>query len=420
MKRQRGYSDAGSDPRRKLSPFGQESIIELSKEGNSTLARGGFGEITIVIQITGETNHCHFAAVKTIGGALIASHDDEPVLSEDVINEVHSLRILSSHKNIVPLIGMYQARNNHSKLSLSLVFPYSPSDLQLSLEWRRRTFQPLLPLCVVKSIARDMFHALYHCHNSGIVHNDVKPGNLLVSSSGVIQLCDFGIAESISDDDGKCTINNQNQKALCTLNYRSPEVLFGGPTSKPPADLYSAGTVIAELVTGTTLFPGQNVIDQLSLIFDFLGTPTEATWPTATLLPDFGKLNFTSKTPKTFAEIAPRVTEDFKLLELLSRMVMLDPSKRLTAEGALEHEWLVLTKHPKSSYQTVRQELIPAKLREPVLLVPDKQSVASKVAITLAGKRRSFLNSLTSWSGPKVSKDTIESVCQDMLQKSHI
>jgi serine/threonine protein kinase len=131
--------------------------------------------------------------------------------------------------------------------SLSLAFSYAPVDLYLSSEWRRRSFLPLLPFDVVKTIARDIFAALAHCH-----HRDVKPGNLLVTSAGVIQLCDFGLAKPFLAKQPTNNDNNDNSqppitagesgtKGLCTLYYRPPEVLLGGPATDPAIDMCSAG-----------------------------------------------------------------------------------------------------------------------------------------------------------------------------------
>jgi serine/threonine protein kinase len=116
-----------------------------------------------------------------------------------------------------------------------------------------------------------------------------------------VKLCDFGIAKQFLDAHKsviKPTPGATGTKGLCTLYYRPPEVLFGGQAGDPSVDMYSAGTVVAELITGRTIFQGRNVLDQLSLIFDLLGTPTDTSWPSCKSLPDYGKLTFKSKMPQ--------------------------------------------------------------------------------------------------------------------------
>jgi serine/threonine protein kinase len=424
LKRHRGNASTLNDVNKWISCFGEEDIHEIVKQGNPTFTRGAFGELSIAVrQSSDDDNRCRFVAIKTIERSMTSTGPSlgqgKQQISRDIFNELCALRYLNPHPNIVPLVALYPAKQAHlSRASLSLVFSYSPVDLHLSLEWRRRTFLPFLSFDILKTILRDVLTALAHCHSFGVLHRDIKPGNLLVSSSGIIQLCDFGLAKPFTDENNDAIIvqpsaGESGTKGLCTLYYRPPEVLLGGPASDPAVDMYSAGTVLAELTTGgKPLFQGQNVLDQLALVFDFLGTPTDASWPTAKDMPDFGKLHFTAKSPKTWVETAPRVTESPHLEAFLSQLVTLDPGRRLSAKQALEHEWLS-AKPSLASYRQLREELIPPKLQEPLLLSPKDASIASRLAIDMAAKRRSFLTTHTvSWKGPDLPPTkTLSDLC---------
>lgn len=74
---------------------------------------------------------------------------------------------------------------------------------------------------------------------------------------------------------------------VVTLYYRAPEILLGSSHYGCPIDLWSIGTIFAEMTTGWPLFVGDSEIDQLFQIFKILGTPSEQTWPSVTTLPDF-------------------------------------------------------------------------------------------------------------------------------------
>ena len=423
LKRQR-EKGSSLDVEKWLECFGEDTVQEIVGQGNVTFTRGAFGEISIATR-RDENDQCRFLAIKTIERAATSGstlYAGQPQISRDLFNELCALRYLNPHPNIVSLVAAYPAKQAHlSKTSLSLAFPYSPVDLYLSLEWRRRAFLPLLPFAVIKTIASDIFAALEHCHSFGVLHRDVKPGNLLISSSGVVQLCDFGLAKPFVDEHNSIvhpTEGESGTKGLCTLYYRPPEVLLGGPAGHPAIDIYSAGTVLAELLTGQALFPGQNVLDQLSLIFDFLGTPTESSWPTAKDLPDFGKLSFSDRSPKPWMEVVPRVGECHCLPEFLSRLVALDPERRLSAKQALDDQWLT-SKPPLATYRQVRNELIPPTLKEPLLMAPKDLSMASKLAVDLAAKRRTFLNTHSvSWKGPKSPSKSLNTLCSE-FHKSH-
>jgi len=261
-------------------------------------------------------------------------------------------------------------------------------DLREVLEYRRRAFRQPLAFNLIQMIARDLFEALCHCHSNGILHRDLKPGNLLVSPKGVIQLCDFGLARPYDEAKDTATGAVNNDKGLCTLYYRPPEVLLGGAAEHPSVDSWSAGVLLAELVTGRPLLPGRNVLDQLSLVYNHLGTPKIEEWPSVTSLPDYGKLDFGSKPSKPFEEFLPRACESPGLVDLLSNMVVLNPSKRFTAEKALAHDWL----SPTPNHKELRDQLLPTSLQIPPLLFSVNRQVVEKVGLGIAQARRSLLS----------------------------
>ncbi|KAL3945534.1 MAG: hypothetical protein SGBAC_000358 [Bacillariaceae sp.] len=405
-----------STEQRKVSPFGKGTIYEIKQEGNPIFARGAFGELSLALRR--EEDQFRFVAIKTLGGALLSPSDggEELQLSEDVMKEVSALQSLPQHDNIISLVALYSDAGQ-GKRSLSLVFPYYPCDLHTSLAWRRRSFLPLLPLTIVKVIAKDIFSALQHCHESGILHRDLKPGNLLVSSDGVVKLCDFGIAKVVATEDSsqppiEPTQGQTGTKGLCTLYYRPPELLLGGSANHAGVDMYSAGVVVSEMVIGGAIFRGQNTIDQLYVIFDFLGTPTKQSWPSCESLPDFGKLSFKSKEPKDWETTFPRVTEDNELRSLLKSLVLLDPSKRLTARDAVEHAWFATFASEAATRRNLRSDLIPLGLREPILIAPRDQASVSKVGFKLASRRRTFLTSrsVSQWESGDAKNEQLSSV----------
>ena len=101
------------------------------------------------------------------------------------------------------------------------------------------------------SIMSDLLSALEYAHQQKIVHRDIKPANLLVQASGSIKLADFGVARI--QDSGDAT--RTQGSIVGTLKYMSPEQLEGRPIDAR-ADLFAAGVVLYQLLTGQRPFDG--------------------------------------------------------------------------------------------------------------------------------------------------------------------
>lgn len=121
---------------------------------------------------------------------------------------------------------------------------------------------------------------------------------------------------------------------VVTLWYRAPEILLGAKHYSTPVDIWSIGCIFCEMVNQRPLFPGDSEIDELFRIFRVLGTPTEATWPGVTMLPDY-KPSFPQWQRQEWSQVAP--TLDAAGMELLSQMLVYEPSRRISARAALTH-----------------------------------------------------------------------------------
>ena len=102
------------------------------------------------------------------------------------------------------------------------------------------------------SMAADIAEALFHAHQRGVVHRDVKPGNVLLASDGRTRLVDFGIAHSLAESAERLTMTGT---VVGTMSAMAPEQLLGGPIT-PRTDLYGIGVVLYEALTGRPPYPG--------------------------------------------------------------------------------------------------------------------------------------------------------------------
>eukprot|EP00766_Chilomastix_caulleryi_P006574 gnl/Chilomastix_caulleri/883.p1 GENE.gnl/Chilomastix_caulleri/883~~gnl/Chilomastix_caulleri/883.p1 ORF type:complete len:204 (+),score=42.62 gnl/Chilomastix_caulleri/883:305-916(+) len=198
---------------------------------------------------------------------------------------------------------------------------------------------PLSPECV-KSFSHHLTIGLHFCHSRRVLHRDLKPQNLLISSDGILKLADFGLARAFGIP------VRQYTHEVVTLWYRAPEVLLGAKQYSTPVDMWSVGCIIAEMAAGRPLFPGDSEIDELFLMFDLLGTPTEAEWPGVTALPEYHEATFPKFTRKGVASfLGPRASilgPDG--IDIVEKMLVWDPARRISAKAALEHPYFASPK----------------------------------------------------------------------------
>lgn len=236
------------------------------------------------------------------------------------LREISLLKELK-HPNIVELKDVEQSGG-----SLYLVFEWVDKDLKKYMDSQSGP----LPLPLVKSYMYQLLKGLDYCHSRGIMHRDLKPQNLLVDKNGTMKLADFGLARAFM-----IPVRSYTHEVI-TLWYRAPEILLGQRTYAPCVDIWSSGTIMAEMITKRALWPGDSEIDELFRIFRSLGSPDETIWPGVTSLPDW-KTNF-PRWPARHIKHSVLGIDDLGA-DLLSKMLQFEPSKRISAREALKHPW---------------------------------------------------------------------------------
>lgn len=239
------------------------------------------------------------------------------------IREVALLRELSSHSSIVQLLDVLHVQNQ-----VYLVFEFLDYDLKNFLSSEKE----LLPEYIVKSYLHQLLSGIDFCHARRVLHRDLKPGNLLIDREGNLKLADFGMARAFG-----IPLRPYTHEVI-TLWYRPPEILLGGQRYACPVDIWSVGTIFFEMATKTPLFPGDSEIDQLYRIFRVMGTPDENTWPGVTSLPDY-KDTFPRWSPVPFQTLVEHINISEDGLDLLAKMLEMNPAKRITAKAALKHPY---------------------------------------------------------------------------------
>ncbi|OCH85504.1 CMGC/CDK/CDK7 protein kinase [Obba rivulosa] len=247
-------------------------------------------------------------------------------LDMSAIREVKYLRELK-HQNVIELLDVFS-----SKMNLNLVLEFLDTDLELVIKDRSLVFLP----ADIKSWMAMTFRGLEFCHRNFILHRDLKPNNLLIAADGQLKLADFGLARDFADPGYKMTCQ------VITRWYRPAELLFGSRYYSTAVDIWSVGCIFAELMLRTPYLPGESDMDQLKTIFRALGTPTEEEWPGHTKLPDYVPVGQFPKTP--LRDLFTAASAD--CLNLLSKCLIYEPRRRISAKEALNHPYFFALPYP--------------------------------------------------------------------------
>ncbi|KAK0596494.1 hypothetical protein LWI29_016267 [Acer saccharum] len=259
---------------------------------------------------------------ETVALKMISMDIEKVGVPSTAIREISVLKEMQ-HPNIVSLRDV-----QYTEKDMCLVFEYLDMDLKKYMDsYTDFTNNPH----AIKTFLRQILCGVAYCHSHRVLHRDLKPQNLLLDCrTSTIKLADFGLARACSAP------TRTYSHEVVTLHYRPPEILLGSRNYSTSVDVWSIGCIFAEMVNQKPLFPGMSEIDQLHKIFSIMGTPDEDTWPGVFSLPDFRPF-FPLRFPKDLATFVPNL--DPVGVDLLSKMLCMDPKKRITAKSALEHEY---------------------------------------------------------------------------------
>ncbi|KAK4791647.1 hypothetical protein SAY86_032060 [Trapa natans] len=252
-------------------------------------------------------------------------------------------------RHCVRLFSSFKYRNH-----LCLVFESLSMNLREVLKKFGRNIG--LKLTAIRTYAKQLFIALKHLRNCGVLHSDIKPDNMLVNEAkNVLKLCDFGNAMYA----GK----NEITPYLVSRFYRAPEIILGLPYDHP-IDVWSVGCCLYELYTGKVLFPGSTNNEMIRLHIELKGPfPKKMLRKGAFIEPHFDQdLNYITQEEDTVTKqkmnrvihkikqrdigsiIKGYPGEDPKMLanfkDLLDKIFVLDPDKRMTVQQALSHPFI--------------------------------------------------------------------------------
>lgn len=243
---------------------------------------------------------------------------------------------LLDHLNIIKHKHCFYSTTEKEEVYLNLVLEYVP-DTVYRISKHYSKLNQRVPTLYVKLYMYQLCRALANIHSLGVCHRDIKPQNLLVNThTHQLKLCDFGSAKILVKGE-------PNISYICSRYYRAPELIFGATDYSTAIDVWSMGCVLAELLLGQPLFPGESGVDQLVEIIKVLGTPTRE--EIHSMNPNYTEFKFPQIKAHPWTKVFhKRMPAD--AVDLVSRLLQYSPHLRCTALQACAHPFFDELREP--------------------------------------------------------------------------
>ncbi|KAH9386801.1 cyclin-dependent kinase 7 [Nematocida major] len=221
---------------------------------------------------------------------------------------------------------------------IHIVLPYMESNLEVIIRSKNIILMPQ----DVKSWMLMICKGVHECHSRFVIHRDIKPNNILVGKDGSLKIADFGISVDIGFPLRALTPN------VVTRWYKAPEILLGCSNYTFAIDIWALGCMFAEMLQRTPYLPGKSDAHQLELIYQAVGTPSEEEW--AEIGHKTEGISPPQHIPRSNFDAAFRAAGT-DAIDLLNRMLVYVPHKRITIEEILAHPYFTNSPPPTAPSQ---------------------------------------------------------------------
>ncbi|KAA1110281.1 hypothetical protein PGT21_016749 [Puccinia graminis f. sp. tritici] len=278
------------------------------------------------------------------------------------LKELKSLRTIPMHPFTIPL---YDAFLHPTTRELYFVFECMEGNLyQLTKSRKGRPLAGGLIACIFEQTLL----GLHHVHSCGFFHRDMKPENLLITTTGltdyphgspyalptapperdvavILKIADFGLARETNS-------RPPYTEYVSTRWYRAPEVLLRARDYSNPVDMWALGAILVETVTLKPLFPGNGEMDQVHRICEIMGDPQHpyglddkgrlrggGQWLGGVALAKAVGFSFPDKVPIDFVQLFDTSNIPIQLIDCLHELLRYEPRARLTTAQCLSHSY---------------------------------------------------------------------------------
>jgi serine/threonine protein kinase len=343
-------------------------------ERGAKIGEGSFGDVYAAWDSAEQT----YVIVKRIK----APEQSSGGIHNTIMRELVVMQALR-HPNVLPLLDAMWLPDGQCVF----VFPAITHDLNGLLRWQARGHhggpRPFLAtddelgrrghlyeqrMALVKGIFGQLCDGLRYLHRSNVIHRDVKMSNVLLHADGTVVLCDFGWARFWFD---KGDARSRRTFPPCSLNYRPLEVFMDcskdGRAYGTSIDVYGAGCILFELLTGRLPFAGAGEAEIVADIVRVMGPPpAEAVAGYSAAAAGFGLVRDAAvrgggKAPTPFASQMAQHQVPAAAERLLRRMLGYDVAARPTIDEVLRDAWLV--EHPRPATAAAIAAALPEKTK---------------------------------------------------------
>ncbi|EER33252.1 sporulation-specific mitogen-activated protein kinase SMK1 [Candida tropicalis MYA-3404] len=295
-------------------------LVDSRYEIVRVLGKGSYGVVCSAIDTKSSSSGMeHKIAIKKVTKIF-----NKDILLIRAIRELKFMMFFRGHKNIATLLD----------LDVVYVKPYEGlycfqelADLDLArVLYSNVQFSEFH----IQSFMYQILCGLKYIHSADVIHRDLKPGNILVTTQGTLKICDFGLARGINPNYFKNrspTITNY----VATRWYRAPELIMSTKSYTKAVDIWAVGCILGELFGRRPLFPGKNSHEQIHELFKILGNPPMETikkynWKVEGLL-------WVKYRPAKWKSLYPFAPLD--AIQLLDKLLKWDYKARLDVEEIL-------------------------------------------------------------------------------------
>lgn len=281
------------------------------------IGRGAYGIVCSLLNT--ETNE--LVAVKKIANAF-----DNHMDAKRTLREIKLLRHLD-HENVIGLRDIIPPPLRREFNDVYITTELMDTDLHQIIRSNQNLSDEHCQYFLYQ-----ILRGLRYIHSANIIHRDLKPSNLLLNANCDLKIIDFGLARPTMESDFMT-------EYVVTRWYRAPELLLNSSDYTSAIDVWSVGCIFMELMNKKPLFPGKDHVHQMRLLTELLGTPTDAD---VGLVKNDDARRYIRQLPQYPRQPLNRVFPHVHPLaiDLVDKMLTIDPTRRITVEEALAHPYL--------------------------------------------------------------------------------